>query len=84
MLDATPGSRPLRLGQPPRRSAHLLAAMGTAPSQVAAELADGWFPIFAARDHVAARIPTLRKDRRRPASGRATHRRGRTDDRRHR
>ena len=64
MLDATPGSRPLRLGQPAAPELPIwLAAMGDRTVRVAAELADGWFPIFAAHDHVAARIPTLRKDR---------------------
>jgi alkanesulfonate monooxygenase SsuD/methylene tetrahydromethanopterin reductase-like flavin-dependent oxidoreductase (luciferase family) len=40
-----------------------LAAMGDRTTQVAAELADGWFPTFVARDHVADRIPILGKDR---------------------
>jgi alkanesulfonate monooxygenase SsuD/methylene tetrahydromethanopterin reductase-like flavin-dependent oxidoreductase (luciferase family) len=40
-----------------------LAAMGDRTVRVAAELADGWFPVFAARDQVADRARTLRKER---------------------
>jgi alkanesulfonate monooxygenase SsuD/methylene tetrahydromethanopterin reductase-like flavin-dependent oxidoreductase (luciferase family) len=64
LLDATPGARPLRLGQPAAPELPIwLAAMGDRTVRVAAELADGWFPTFAARDHVAARTPILEKDR---------------------
>jgi alkanesulfonate monooxygenase SsuD/methylene tetrahydromethanopterin reductase-like flavin-dependent oxidoreductase (luciferase family) len=64
LLDATPGARPLRLGQPPAPDLPIwLAAMGDRTVQVAAELADGWFPVFVARDQVADRVLTLRKDR---------------------
>jgi alkanesulfonate monooxygenase SsuD/methylene tetrahydromethanopterin reductase-like flavin-dependent oxidoreductase (luciferase family) len=45
LLDATPGSRPLRLGQPAAPDLPIwLAAMGDRTVRVAAELADGWFP----------------------------------------
>jgi alkanesulfonate monooxygenase SsuD/methylene tetrahydromethanopterin reductase-like flavin-dependent oxidoreductase (luciferase family) len=64
LLDATPGARPLRLGQPPAPDLPIwLAAMGDRTVRVAAELAEGWFPVFAARDHIADRVPTLRKVR---------------------
>ena len=64
LLDATPGARPLRLGQPAAPELPIwLAAMGDRTARVAAELADGWFPMFVARDHVAARFPTLQKER---------------------
>jgi len=64
LLDATPGARPLRLGQPAAPELPIwLAAMGDRTVRVAAELADGWFPVFVARDQVADRARTLRKDR---------------------
>jgi alkanesulfonate monooxygenase SsuD/methylene tetrahydromethanopterin reductase-like flavin-dependent oxidoreductase (luciferase family) len=64
LLDATSGSRPLRLGQPAAPDLPIwLAAMGGRTVRVAAELADGWFPVFVARDHVADQVATLRKDR---------------------
>ena len=37
--------------------------MGDRTVRVAAELADGWFPLFVARDQVLDRVQTLRKDR---------------------
>src|SRR4029450_7200379 len=64
LLDATPGSRPLRLGQPAAPDLPIwLAAMGDRTVRVAAELADGWFPLFVARDPVVDRTHRLRKDR---------------------
>ena len=64
LLDATPGARPLHLGQPAAPDLPIwLAAMGDRTVRVAAELADGWFPVFVARDQVAERARTLRKDR---------------------
>jgi alkanesulfonate monooxygenase SsuD/methylene tetrahydromethanopterin reductase-like flavin-dependent oxidoreductase (luciferase family) len=64
LLDATAGSRPLRLGQPAAPELPIwLAAMGDRTVRVAAELADGWFPLFVARDQVADRAHTLLKDR---------------------
>ena len=54
-LDATPGARPLRLGQPPAPELPIwLAAMGDRTVGVAAELGDGWFPALVARDRLAA------------------------------
>jgi alkanesulfonate monooxygenase SsuD/methylene tetrahydromethanopterin reductase-like flavin-dependent oxidoreductase (luciferase family) len=43
--------------------------MGARTVRVAAELADGWFPLFVARDQVVDRVHTLRKDRETPVSG---------------
>ena len=64
LLDATTGARPLRLGQPAVPDLPLwLAAMGDRTIRVAAELADGWFPVFVAHDQVADRVRTLRKER---------------------
>jgi alkanesulfonate monooxygenase SsuD/methylene tetrahydromethanopterin reductase-like flavin-dependent oxidoreductase (luciferase family) len=64
LLDATPESRPLRLGQPAAPDLRIwLAAMGDRTVRVAAELADGWFPLFVARDQVLDRVHRLRKDR---------------------
>jgi alkanesulfonate monooxygenase SsuD/methylene tetrahydromethanopterin reductase-like flavin-dependent oxidoreductase (luciferase family) len=64
LLDATPGSRPLRLGQPPAPELPIwLAAMGDRTVRVAAELADGWFPVLIARDQAAERALALGKDR---------------------
>jgi alkanesulfonate monooxygenase SsuD/methylene tetrahydromethanopterin reductase-like flavin-dependent oxidoreductase (luciferase family) len=64
LLDATAGSRPLRLGQPaPPDLPIWLAAMGDRTVRVAAELADGWFPLFIARDQVADRADGLTKVR---------------------
>jgi alkanesulfonate monooxygenase SsuD/methylene tetrahydromethanopterin reductase-like flavin-dependent oxidoreductase (luciferase family) len=64
LLDATLGARPLRLGQPAAPDLPIwLAAMGDRTVRVAAELADGWFPLFVARDQVADRVRTLRKVR---------------------
>jgi len=64
LLDAVPGSRPLRLGQPPVPDLPIwLAAMGDRTTRVAAELADGWFPVLVARDQLADRARALRKER---------------------
>jgi alkanesulfonate monooxygenase SsuD/methylene tetrahydromethanopterin reductase-like flavin-dependent oxidoreductase (luciferase family) len=64
LLDATPGTRPLCLGQAAVPDLPVwLAAMGDRTVRVAAELADGWFPYMVARDHVTDRVPTLRKER---------------------
>jgi alkanesulfonate monooxygenase SsuD/methylene tetrahydromethanopterin reductase-like flavin-dependent oxidoreductase (luciferase family) len=63
-LDAAPGARPLRLGQPPAPDLPIwLAAMGDHTARVAAELADGWFPILVDRGHVTERAPALRRHR---------------------
>ena len=64
LLDATTGARPLHLGQPPAPGLPIwLAAMGDRTVRVAAELADGWFPVLVARDQVADRARRLGKDR---------------------
>jgi alkanesulfonate monooxygenase SsuD/methylene tetrahydromethanopterin reductase-like flavin-dependent oxidoreductase (luciferase family) len=52
-LSHTPGARPLRLGVPPVPVPIWVAALGPRTLQVAAELADGWFPAVLARDRVA-------------------------------
>jgi alkanesulfonate monooxygenase SsuD/methylene tetrahydromethanopterin reductase-like flavin-dependent oxidoreductase (luciferase family) len=63
-LDTTPAALPLRLGQPAAPEVPIwLAAMGERTGRVAAELADGWFPVFLARDLVTERAATLRKHR---------------------
>lgn len=62
LLDATPGARPLRLGQPPVPDLPIwLGATGDRTMRVAAELADGWFPCLVARDHIAEQAPVLGK-----------------------
>jgi alkanesulfonate monooxygenase SsuD/methylene tetrahydromethanopterin reductase-like flavin-dependent oxidoreductase (luciferase family) len=62
LIDTTSGARPLRLGQPAVPGLPIwLAAMGDRTVRVAAELADGWFPSFLARDQVVGRASTLRK-----------------------
>ena len=64
LLDTTAGSRPLRLGQPAVPELPIwLAAMGDRTVRVAAELADGWFPVFVARDQVLDRVQTIGKAR---------------------
>jgi alkanesulfonate monooxygenase SsuD/methylene tetrahydromethanopterin reductase-like flavin-dependent oxidoreductase (luciferase family) len=66
----TPGTRLLRLGQPAAPDLPIwLAAMGERTVRVAAELADGWFPVFLARDQVAERAAMVRKHRRAAGSG---------------
>jgi len=68
-LDSASTARPLRLGQPPVPDLPIwLAATGDHTVQVAAELADGWFPLFVARDRIANQVPEL--NRIRAATGR--------------
>ncbi|MGP4102385.1 LLM class flavin-dependent oxidoreductase [Nonomuraea sp. KM90] len=59
-----PEARPLRLGQPPVANLPIwLAATGERTIRVAAELADGWFPLYLRRDRcreLAAEIRRLR------------------------
>jgi alkanesulfonate monooxygenase SsuD/methylene tetrahydromethanopterin reductase-like flavin-dependent oxidoreductase (luciferase family) len=65
-LDTAPatGARPLRLGQPPVPGLPIwLAALGERTVRVAAELGDGWFPVFVARDRLAGRIAELNRVR---------------------
>jgi alkanesulfonate monooxygenase SsuD/methylene tetrahydromethanopterin reductase-like flavin-dependent oxidoreductase (luciferase family) len=68
-LDHASGARPLRLGQPPAPDVPIwLAAMGERTTRVAAELGDGWIPVFVSRERLAGRVPEL--DRARRAAGR--------------
>jgi alkanesulfonate monooxygenase SsuD/methylene tetrahydromethanopterin reductase-like flavin-dependent oxidoreductase (luciferase family) len=63
-LDSASTARPLRLGQPPVPDLPIwLAATGDHTVQVAAELADGWFPLFVARDRLASQGPELNRVR---------------------
>ena len=63
-LDAASAARPLRLGQPPVPDLPIwLAATGARTVRVAAELADGWFPLFVARDRLADQRPELNRVR---------------------
>jgi alkanesulfonate monooxygenase SsuD/methylene tetrahydromethanopterin reductase-like flavin-dependent oxidoreductase (luciferase family) len=65
----TPDARPLRLGLPPAPAVPIwAAALGPRTVQVAAELADGWFPAVLARDSLADHVARLRAD----ADGRRT------------
>lgn len=58
------GARPLRLGQPPAPGLPIwLAGMGERTARVAAELADGWFPMFIARDGLTGRVADLQRAR---------------------
>jgi alkanesulfonate monooxygenase SsuD/methylene tetrahydromethanopterin reductase-like flavin-dependent oxidoreductase (luciferase family) len=53
-LRHTPDARPVRLGLPSAPDVPIwVAALGPRTLQVAAELADGWFPAFVARDRLA-------------------------------
>jgi len=59
-------ARPLRLGQRPRPELPIyIAAMGKYTVPVAAELADGWFPIYVTRDRYAGWMPELSDMRKR-------------------
>jgi alkanesulfonate monooxygenase SsuD/methylene tetrahydromethanopterin reductase-like flavin-dependent oxidoreductase (luciferase family) len=59
-LHSTPDARPLRLGLPPAPDVPIwVAALGRRTVQVAAELADGWFPAFVARDRLATLVDGL-------------------------
>jgi alkanesulfonate monooxygenase SsuD/methylene tetrahydromethanopterin reductase-like flavin-dependent oxidoreductase (luciferase family) len=61
--DAT-GARPLRLGQPAVPGLPIwLAALGERTARVAAELGDGWFPLFIARDRLTGRAADLQRAR---------------------
>jgi alkanesulfonate monooxygenase SsuD/methylene tetrahydromethanopterin reductase-like flavin-dependent oxidoreductase (luciferase family) len=68
---AVPEARPLRLGQPPVANLPIwIAATGERTIQVAAELADGWFPLYLRPDRcreMAAEIRRLRAAAGRPA-----------------
>jgi alkanesulfonate monooxygenase SsuD/methylene tetrahydromethanopterin reductase-like flavin-dependent oxidoreductase (luciferase family) len=63
-LDQTTDARALRLGQPAAPGLPIwLAAMGPRTVEVAAELADGWFPIMVTRDHLATWTARLSRRR---------------------
>jgi alkanesulfonate monooxygenase SsuD/methylene tetrahydromethanopterin reductase-like flavin-dependent oxidoreductase (luciferase family) len=52
-LSADPAARALRLGQPPVPDLPIwLAATGERTIQVAADLADGWYPLYLRRDRI--------------------------------
>jgi 5,10-methylenetetrahydromethanopterin reductase len=52
-LSAVPGARALRLGQPPVPELPIwLAASGERTIRVAADLADGWYPLYLRRDRI--------------------------------
>lgn len=70
-LDSESTARPLRLGQPPVPDLPIwLAATGERTVQVAAEVADGWFPLFVACDRLASQVPKLQRIR--AAAGRGS------------
>ncbi|HYY78599.1 MAG TPA: LLM class flavin-dependent oxidoreductase [Actinomycetes bacterium] len=59
-LDTAAGARPLRLGQPPVPELPIwLAALGERTTRVAAELGDGWIPMFISPDRLAGRVAQL-------------------------
>lgn len=61
-LDAASTARSLRLAQPPVPDLRIwLAATGEQTVQVAAELADGWFPLFVTRDRIATQGAELNR-----------------------
>jgi alkanesulfonate monooxygenase SsuD/methylene tetrahydromethanopterin reductase-like flavin-dependent oxidoreductase (luciferase family) len=63
-LGSASTARPLRLGQPAVPDLPIwLAATGDRTVQVAAELADGWFPLFVAPDWLASQGPELNRVR---------------------
>jgi alkanesulfonate monooxygenase SsuD/methylene tetrahydromethanopterin reductase-like flavin-dependent oxidoreductase (luciferase family) len=69
-LDNTAAARPLRLGLPPVLELPIwLAALGGRTSRVAAELGDGWIPVFLSPERLAGRVADL--DRARRAAGRS-------------
>jgi len=63
-LDPASTARPLRLGQPPVPELPIwLAASSDHTIRVAAELADGWYPLYVACDRLAGQIPELNRAR---------------------
>jgi alkanesulfonate monooxygenase SsuD/methylene tetrahydromethanopterin reductase-like flavin-dependent oxidoreductase (luciferase family) len=64
-LDTAAEARPLRLGLPPVPELPIwLAAMGERTTRVAAELGDGWIPMFLSPDRLAGRAAELGQARR--------------------
>jgi alkanesulfonate monooxygenase SsuD/methylene tetrahydromethanopterin reductase-like flavin-dependent oxidoreductase (luciferase family) len=67
-LDNNAAARPLRLGLPPAPDLPIwLAALGERTTRVAAELGDGWIPVFVSPDRLAGRVAEL--DQARHAAG---------------
>jgi 5,10-methylenetetrahydromethanopterin reductase len=63
-LTAVPTARALRLGQPAAPDLPIwLAATGERTIQVAADLADGWFPLYLRRDRLRELTPTITQHR---------------------
>jgi alkanesulfonate monooxygenase SsuD/methylene tetrahydromethanopterin reductase-like flavin-dependent oxidoreductase (luciferase family) len=64
-LDDAAAARPLRLGLPPVPELPIwLAGLGGRTSRVAAELGDGWIPVFVSPDRLAGRVADLGRARR--------------------
>jgi alkanesulfonate monooxygenase SsuD/methylene tetrahydromethanopterin reductase-like flavin-dependent oxidoreductase (luciferase family) len=64
-LDNAAAGRPLRLGLPPVPELPIwVAAMGERTTRVAAELGDGWIPMFISPDRLAERAAGLGRARR--------------------
>ncbi len=58
-LTAVPAARALRLGQPPAPEIPIwLAATGERTMRIAADLADGWYPLYLRRDRIARQRPS--------------------------
>jgi alkanesulfonate monooxygenase SsuD/methylene tetrahydromethanopterin reductase-like flavin-dependent oxidoreductase (luciferase family) len=63
-LSQTEGGRPLRLGMPAAPGVPIwVAAMGEHTTRVAAQEADGWFPILLTGDYLASRASQLNEIR---------------------
>jgi alkanesulfonate monooxygenase SsuD/methylene tetrahydromethanopterin reductase-like flavin-dependent oxidoreductase (luciferase family) len=63
-LHHTTDARPLRLGLPPAPTVPIwVGALGRRTLQVAAELADGWFPALVARDRLATLVDPVVRSR---------------------
>lgn len=63
-LSRTEGGRPLRLGLPAAPEVPIwVAAMGDHTTRVAAQAADGWFPIMFTGDHLASKAAQLNEIR---------------------
>lgn len=57
-------TRPLRIGRPPQPDVPIfVAALGDRSVKFAAEMADGWFPVYVPRDRYATWIHELRQYR---------------------
>ena len=62
-LRSTPGARPLRLGLPPAPAVPIwVAALSPRTLQVAADLADGWFPALVTHGRLPDLVARLRAD----------------------